>query len=98
MEAIGCRALPSINGVPASMSVKEGASPYSLDIAGTPCGVPNSSRSRCCNQVGEGRVATLRFLALGETALGPQGGIALAEILRTVLARGLSVCRFQARG
>ena len=37
----------------------------------------------------KGDVATLRFLALGETALGPKGGIALAEILRDGSCAGL---------
>ena len=90
VEAIGCRALPSINGVPASMSVKEGASPYSLDIAGTPCGVPGLvTLSGAVTKLAKGDVATLRFLALGETALGPKGGIALAEILRDGSCAGL---------
>ena len=62
--------------VPASMSVKEGASPYSLDIAGTPCGVPGLvTLSGAVTKLAKGDVATLRFLALGETALGPKGGI-----------------------
>ena len=90
VEAIGCRALPSINGVPASMSVKEGASPYSLDIAGTPCGVPGLvTLFGAVTKLAKGDIATLRHLSLGGTALGPKGGIALAEILRHGSCAGL---------